>query len=137
MGDSHSNRLVGRSPIPISISISEWNRNGSIYIELNPYSSLWIQFFISIPIPVTNQILWRIWPFRFRFQAIPISILILVLVTNQTSPKNRTTLQSDKMARNLFKISKEIDASETLMLSLIRLLMMTGERQGKIIKHFI
>ena len=38
MDDSHSNRLIGRSPVPIP----GWNENSSIYIELNLYSSLWI-----------------------------------------------------------------------------------------------
>ena len=37
--DSHSNHLVGKSPIPIPIS--GWNGNGTIYIELNPYFSLY------------------------------------------------------------------------------------------------
>ena len=80
MGDSHSNRLIGRSPIPISIPL--WNRNGSIYIKLNSYSPLWIQIFISIliSIPVTNQTLQRIWLFRFWFQAIPILIPILISI---------------------------------------------------------
>ena len=86
ISDSHSNSLVGRSPI--LIPISRWNRNGSIYIGLNPYSSLWIQIFIliSISIPITNQTLRRIWSFRFRFQAIPIFIPILILVVIQTPP---------------------------------------------------
>ena len=91
MDDSHSNRLVGRSPIPISIP--EWNENGSTYIELNPYSLPWIQFFIPIPIPILipipmmNQTLWRIWPFWFRFQIILIFIPILIPVVNQTLSK--------------------------------------------------
>ena len=58
MNDSYSNRSVEESPIPILIL--ESNRNGPIYIELNPYSLLWIQIFIPILIPLTNQVLQRI-----------------------------------------------------------------------------
>ena len=86
MDDSHSNHLVGRSLI--LISIPGRNKNGSIYIEFNLYSPLWIQIFIPISIPITNQTFWRIWSFRFRFrfQAIPISIPISISITNQTPP---------------------------------------------------
>ena len=85
MGDSHSNHSIRGSLI--SISISGWNGNSSIYIELNSYSPLWIQIFIPILIliSVTNQILWRIWLFRFRFQVILISIPILIPIANQKS----------------------------------------------------
>ena len=38
MDHSHSNHLVGKSPIPISIL--GWNRNVSIYLKLNSYSFL-------------------------------------------------------------------------------------------------
>ena len=53
MGDFHFNCLVGKSPIPILIA--GWNENGSIYIELNPYSPLHIQIFIPILIPFDSD----------------------------------------------------------------------------------
>ena len=94
MGDFHSSCLVRES---LPILIPGWNRNDLIYLKLNPYSPLWIQIFIPIPIPVTNQMLRRIWPFRFRFRfhAIPISIpisipiFIPISVSNQTPPEIR------------------------------------------------
>lgn len=51
MSDSHSNRLVGGSRIPIP----EQNGNGLIPLKPNTHSSLMIQ--ISIPILFTNQTL--------------------------------------------------------------------------------
>ena len=49
--DFHSNYLVGKSSIPIPIL--RWNGNGLMYIELNPYSPLWIQISILIPISIS------------------------------------------------------------------------------------
>ena len=82
--DFHFNCLVGRSSIPILTPGG--NKNGLIYLQLNPSSPLCIQILIpisiSILIPVMNQMVQRIWSFRFLFQ----SILISISITNQTLP---------------------------------------------------